>query len=83
MAKAPLPLITVIYDIVKSKGAIKDRELYDLVSSSIPGVSFSQIEEALLKLEVMGKIVASSSGKKGELLIEISGERRYLAPDEE
>ncbi len=82
MAKV-LPLITVIYDIVKNKGTINDRELYDLVSSKIPGVSFSQIEEALLKLEVMGKIVASSSGKKGELLIEISGERRYLAPDEE
>ncbi len=82
MAKS-LPLITVVYEIVKSKRTINDRELYDLVSSNLPGVSFSQIEEALLKLEVMGKIVTSSGGKKGELLIEISGERRYLAPDEE
>ncbi len=79
----PLPLVTVIYDIVRSRGVINDRELYDLVSSKLPGVSFSQIEEALLKLEVMGKIITSSSGKKGELLIEVSEERKYLTPDEE
>ncbi len=78
-----LPLLTVIYDVVRSKRVINDRDLYELVSSKIPGVSLSQIEEALLKLEVMGKVVTSASGKKGELLIEIAGERRYLTPDEE
>ncbi len=78
-----LPLITVVYDVVRSKKVINDRDLYELVSTKIPGVSLSQIEEALLKLEVMGKVVTSASGKKGELLIEISGERRYLTPDEE
>ncbi len=78
-----LPLLTVVYDVVRSKRVINDRDLYELVSSRIPGVSLSQIEEALLKLEVMGKVITSASGKKGELLIEISGERRYLTPDEE
>ncbi|MDK2384399.1 MAG: hypothetical protein QI199_06290 [Candidatus Korarchaeota archaeon] len=78
-----LPLLTVVYDVVRSKKVINDRDLYELVSSKIPGVSLSQIEEALLKLEVMGKVVTSASGKKGELLIEIAGERRYLTPDEE
>ncbi len=78
-----LPLLTVVYDVVRSKKVINDRDLYELVSSKIPGVSLSQIEEALLKLEVMGKVVTSASGKKGELIIEIAGERRYLTPDEE
>ncbi len=78
-----LPLLTVVYDVVRSKKVINDRDLYELVSSKIPGVSLSQIEEALLKLEVMGKVTTSASGKKGELLIEIAGERRYLTPDEE
>ncbi|MDK2371917.1 MAG: hypothetical protein QI197_00805 [Candidatus Korarchaeota archaeon] len=78
-----LPLLTVVYDVVRSKKVINDRDLYELVSSKIPGISLSQIEEALLKLEVMGKVVTSASGKKGELLIEIAGERRYLTPDEE
>ncbi len=77
------PLLNAIYDIVRSKKAISDRDLYELISSKIPGVSLSQIEEALLKLEVLGKVVASSSGKKGELLIEIAEDRRYLTPDEE
>lgn len=77
--------MAVIYDILRKKKVMIDRDLYDLVSSKIPGVSFSQVEEALLKLEVMGKISTSSSGKKGELLVELvgSGERRYLTPDEE
>ena len=78
-----LPVVTVVLDIVRKKGSISDRELYDLVSSKIPGVSFSQIEEALLKLEVMGKVISSASGKKGELLIEYAEGRRYLTPDEE
>lgn len=78
-----LPIITVVYDIVKSKKVIADRDLYELVSSKIPGVSFSQIEEALLKLEVMGKVATSSSSKKGEFLVEVAEERKYLAPDEE
>ncbi len=82
MAKS-LPIITVVYDVVRSKKVINDRELYELVSSKIPGVSLSQVEEALLKLEVMGKVVTSASGKKGELLVELAGERRYLTPDEE
>jgi len=77
------PLLNAIYDIVRSKKAISDRDLYELISSKIPGVSLPQIEEALLKLEVLGKVVASSSGKKGELLIEIAEGRRYLTPDEE
>lgn len=78
-----LPLTHLIYEIVKEKGQIDDQELYEMISSKVRGISLSEVEKALLKLEVMGKIAVSSSGKKGGLLIEIATERRYVAPDEE
>lgn len=78
-----IPLIHLIYEIVKEKGQISDQELYETLSSKVQGISISEVEKALMKLEVMGKIVASSSGKKGGLLIELATERKYLTPDEE
>ncbi|MCC6028805.1 MAG: hypothetical protein LM591_01500 [Candidatus Korarchaeum sp.] len=77
------PLIYIIYEIVKERGSIDDLELFEILSSKLQRVSLSEIEKALLKLEVMGKIVTSSKGKKGGLLIELAGERKYITPDEE
>lgn len=78
-----LPLTHLIYEIVKERTQIDDRELYEILSSKVQDISLSEIEKALLKLEIMGKIVTSSSGKKGGLLIELAVERKYVTPDEE
>ncbi|MEM0017735.1 MAG: hypothetical protein QXJ48_04325 [Candidatus Korarchaeum sp.] len=78
-----LPLTHLIYEILKERTQIDDQELYEILSSKVQDISLSEVEKALLKLEVMGKIVASSSGKKGGLLIEIAAERKYMTPDEE
>ncbi len=77
------PLIHIIYEIVRERGSIDDLELFEVLSSKLQGVSLSEIEKALLKLEVMGKIVTSSKGKKGGLLIELAEDRKYIMPDEE
>ncbi|MCS7102429.1 MAG: hypothetical protein NZ992_00930 [Candidatus Korarchaeum sp.] len=78
-----LPLTHLIYEILKERTQIDDQELYEILSSKVQDISLSDVEKALLKLEVMGKIIASSSGKKGGLLIELAAERKYVTPDEE
>ncbi|RDD54164.1 MAG: hypothetical protein BA066_00970 [Candidatus Korarchaeota archaeon NZ13-K] len=68
---------------LKERKQMDDQELYEELSSKVQDLSLSEMEKALMKLEVMGKIVTSSSGRKGGLLIELVTERRYVTPDEE
>lgn len=78
-----LPLTHLIYEVLKERKQMDDQELYEELSSKVQDLSLSEMEKALMKLEVMGKIVTSSSGRKGGLLIELVTERRYVTPDEE
>ncbi len=77
------PLLYAVYEVLRKKSPITDRELIDEVTSIYPGASLSQVEEALLKLEVLGKIVVTHTGKKRDLRIELAEGRAFLSPDEE
>ncbi len=79
-----LPMEYLVYSLlVKLKRTLSDREIFEELKSNNPWVSLPQLEEALLKLEVLGLIRVYGGSKEG-LLVELAeGSREFPLPDEE
>ena len=66
----PHPLNTAIVEILERKGPLNDAELFDLVKQNYEYIGFGELNKALLKLEVEGRIYVSTL-MKGKRRIEL------------
>lgn len=66
----PHPLYTAIVEILERKGPLNDAELFDLVKQDYEEIGFADLNKALLKLEVEGRIYVSTL-TKGKRRVEL------------
>jgi hypothetical protein len=68
----PHPLYTTIVEILKRKGPLTDVELYDLIKETHEEAGFGDLNKALMRLEIQGKVYVSTrtKGKRRVELIE-------------
>ena len=66
----PHPLPTAIVEILERKGPLTDAELLDLVKQDYEEIGFGDLNKALLKLEVEGRIYVSTL-MKGKRRVEL------------
>jgi len=59
----PHPLYTAIVEILERKGPLNDAELLDLVRQDYEEIGFADLNKALLKLEVEGRVYVSTLAK--------------------
>jgi len=70
----PHPLYTAIVEILERKGPLNDAELFDLVKQDYEEIGFADLNKALLKLEVEGRIHVSTL-TKGKRRVELKKQR--------
>jgi Fe2+ or Zn2+ uptake regulation protein len=66
----PHPLYTAIVEVLERKGPLNDAELFDLVKQDYEEIGFADLNKALLKLEVEGRIYVSTL-TKGKRRVEL------------
>lgn len=66
----PHPLYTAMIEILEKKGPLTDVELYDLVKESYEGIGFGDLNKALMRMEIEGKIQVSTL-TKGKRRVEL------------
>jgi hypothetical protein len=66
----PHPLYTEIIELLERKGPMTDLDLYDSVRGSYEGIGYSDLNKALMKLEIEGKIYVSTL-TKGKRRVEL------------
>jgi len=59
----PHPLYTAIVEILERKGSLNDSELLDLVRQDYEEIGFADLNKALLRLEVEGRVYVSTLSK--------------------
>jgi hypothetical protein len=64
------PLDLSIVETLEKKGPMTDTELLDLLKESYPDLGFGMLNQALLKMEVSGKVYVSSL-TKGKRRVEL------------
>lgn len=57
-------------EILEKKGPLTDVELYDLVKESYEGIGFGDLNKALMRMEIEGKIQVSTL-TKGKRRVEL------------
>ena len=67
----PHPLYTEMIELLKRKGPMTDLELYDLLKGSNEGIGYSDLNKALMRLEIEGKIYVSTL-TKGKRRVELT-----------
>jgi hypothetical protein len=65
------PIYTEVMEILERKGPMTDLELYDLVRASNEGIGYSDLNKALMKMEIEGKIYVSTL-TKGKRRVELT-----------
>ena len=70
----PHPLYTAIVEILERKGPLNDAELLDLVKQDYEAIGFGDLNKALLKLEVEGRIYVSTL-TKGKRRVELKKQK--------
>jgi hypothetical protein len=65
-----------IVEFLESKGALTDEDLFDLLKESHKDVGFGEMNRALLRLEIEGRIRVSSS-VKGKRRVELREKKDY------
>ncbi len=65
------PLYTEVVELLERKGPMTDLELYDLVRASNEGIGYSDLNKALMRLEIEGKIYVSTL-TKGKRRVELT-----------
>lgn len=70
----PHPLYTAVVEILERKGPLNDAELFDLVKQDYEEIGFADLNKALLKLEVEGRIYVSTL-TKGKRRVELKKSR--------
>ena len=74
----PQSLYVTIIEFLEKKGALTDSELYNLLKENYEDLSFKELNQTLMRMEVEGKIYVSSftRGKKRiELTKRVSNKR--------
>jgi len=66
----PHPLYTAIVEILERKGPLNDAELFDFVKQDYEEIGFGDLNKALMKLEVEGRIYVSTL-TKGKRRVEL------------
>ena len=68
----PLPLSILIWETLQRKGTLTDAELFQILHEEDENLGFSELNKALLVLEIRGKIRVSflSKGKRTIELIQ-------------
>lgn len=66
----PHPLYTTMVEILERKGSLTDVELYDLLKESYEGIGFGDLNTALMRMEIEGKIYVSAL-TKGKRRVEL------------
>ena len=66
----PHPLYTAVVEILERKGPLSDDELFNLVKQDYEEIGFGDLNKALLKLEVEGRIYVSTL-TKGKRRVEL------------
>ena len=66
----PHPLYTTIVEILKRKGPLTDVELYDLIKETHEEAGFGDLNKALMRLEIQGKVYVSTR-RKGKRRVEL------------
>ena len=67
----PHPIYTTIVEILERKGPLTDVELYDLLKESYEGMGFGDLNKALMRMEIEGKIYVSAF-TKGKRRVELT-----------
>jgi hypothetical protein len=67
----PHPLYTEMIELLERKGPMTDLELYDLLKGSNEGIGYSDLNKALMRLEIEGKIYVSTL-TKGKRRVELT-----------
>ncbi len=67
----PHPLYTEIVELLERKGPMTDLELYDLVKASNDSIGYSDMNKALMRMEIEGKIYVSTL-TKGKRRVELT-----------
>jgi len=62
------PLHVVIVEILEKKGSMADDELFEALKSIYKDIEFNDLNKALMKMEIAGKIVVSTLMKKKRLV---------------
>jgi len=62
------PLHVVIVEILEKKGSMADDELFEALKSIYKDIGFNDLNKALMKMEIAGKIVVSTLMKKKRLV---------------
>jgi len=78
------PAWYIVYHILKEEGRVMtEQEIYEKARAVDPLISISDVEKALMKLELNGKIRVYEGSKKGMLNVELAEGAGFLTPDEE
>jgi hypothetical protein len=66
------PLYTQIKDFLERKGPMTDMELFDLLKVTHEGVGFSELNKALMRMEIEGSIYVTvrTKGKRRVELVQ-------------
>lgn len=67
----PHPIYTEIMELLERKGPMTDLELFDLVRASNEGMGYSDLNKALMRMEIEGKIYVSTL-TKGKRRVELT-----------
>ena len=66
----PLPLHTLISELLKEKRAVTDVELFEVIRKKYRNIGFRELKKALMKMEILGKIHVSTI-TKGSMWVEL------------
>ena len=79
-----LPSWYIVYQILREENRVMtEQEIYEKARAIDPMISISDVEKALMKLELNGKIRVYEGSKKGILNVELAEGMSFLTPDEE
>jgi len=70
----PHPLYTAVVEILERKGPLSDDELFNSVKQDYEEIGFGDLNKAMLKLEVEGRIYVSTL-TKGKRRVELKKPR--------
>jgi hypothetical protein len=66
----PLPLYTIILELLERKGPSKDSELFNMIKEVYSDLSFSSYNRELMRLEIKGLVLISAL-TKGKRRVEL------------
>ena len=67
----PLPLHTLIYELLNEKGVLTDAELYDVIREKYGNIGFGKLKKTLMKMRKPGKSKEKSNrGGEGCMMAE-------------